>query len=182
MKTVVVLCALLILLTTGVQKDREWHPGTYSGLTAGKSTRTDVLRVLGKAKRLDTPADQDPKEPDPEVWYVYESGGEFPGELTVVLDKRSNTMLRIDLHPESLSREDAVKHFGPDYILTRYDFDNCLGNEESAPLYESANGSLLSIEYRHRGIAVSVNDAGKVKTISYVSKPLGAQKSKCSKT
>ena len=181
MKTVIVLCALLLQLTTGAQNNREWRAGTYSGLTAGKSTRADVLRVLGEPKRLDTPVGQDTKDPDPEIWYVYESGGEFPGDLTVVLDKRSNTMLRIDLHPESLSREDAVKHFGPDYILTRYDFDDCLGDEESAPLYESPNGSLLSIEYRQRGIAVSVSDSGKVKTISYVSKPLGAPKSKCSK-
>jgi hypothetical protein len=164
---------------TPVQNQRDWRAGTYLGLTAGKSTRADVLRVLGEPKRIDTPADQTPKDPNPEVWYVYDSGGEFAGSLTVVIDKRTDVVLGIDLSPDSLSKEDALKHFGPDYILTRYNFDECLGNEESAPLYESANGALLEIEYRHRGIAISLNDDGKVTTISYVSKPIGSRESKC---
>ena len=72
-----------------------------------------------------------------------------------------------------------MKHFGSDYMLTKYDFDKCLGDEESAPVYESANGPLLEIEYRHRGIAISVTENGKVNTISYVSKPIGTAASKC---
>ena len=186
MKIIVVLCALLIqLIPTGVksaQKDKQWRPGTYLGLTAGKSKRADVVRVLGEPKRLDTPEGQRPEDPDPEIWYVYERGGEFPGALTVVIDKRSEVVLRIDLNPDNLSKDDAIKHFGPDYILTRYDFDECLGTEEAAPLYESANGSLLSVEYRQRGIAASVNEEGKVNTISYVSEPVGARESKCKRS
>lgn len=83
MKSVVALCALLIQLiptwqcssassqqrkqvklqteANSAQNDREWRAGTYLGLTAGKSTRVDVLRVLGEPKRLDTPADQTPQ-------------------------------------------------------------------------------------------------------------------------
>ena len=110
---------------------------------------------------------------------VYDSGGEFAGELTVVIDKRTNVILGINLNPESLSKDEAVKHFGPDYVLTRYNFDECLGDEESAPLYESANGPLREVEYRNRGIALSVNEDGKVNTISYVSKPIGRRESRC---
>lgn len=162
-----------------VQNQRERRAGTYLGLTAGKSTRADVLRVLGEPKRLETPADQTLEEPNPEVWYVYDNGGEFAGELTVVIDKRTDVVLGINLNPDSLSKEEAVKHFGPDYILTRYNFDDCLGNEESAPLYESANGPLLEVEYRHRGIAISLTKDGKVNTISYVGKPIGTLESRC---
>ena len=198
MKTLII-CALLIQLLPSVQSSqsasskkaqklqtkskaiqdgRNWQAGTYSGLTAGKSTRVDVLRILGNPKRIDTPPDQTPAEPYPEAWYVY-GGREFAGELTVVIDKRRSVVSRIDLAPDSLSKREAVKHFGPDYILTRYDFDECLGNEESAPVYESANGPLLEVEYRHRGIAIAVNGAGKVNTISYVSEPVGAPESRC---
>ena len=81
---------------------------------------------------------------------MYDSGGVFPGELTVVINKDTGIVLAINLNPDSLSKADAVKYFGPDYILTRYDFDECLGNEESAPMYESPTGSLLEVEYRHR--------------------------------
>jgi len=162
-----------------VQTVRGWRPGTYLGLIVGKSTRADVLRVLGEPKRIDKPPDQTSNAQDPEVWYVYDNRGEIAGSLTVVIDKRTNVVLRIDLSPENLSKDEAVKHFGPHYILTRYNFDECLGSEESAPLYESANGALLEIEYRQRGIALSINENGKVNTISYVSKPIGAAESKC---
>jgi len=162
-----------------LQDQRGWRAGTYLGLTVGRSSRVDVLRVLGEPKRVDTPADQTANDPQPEVWYVYESSRKFGGDLTIVLDKRSNVILRIDLNPESLSKEEAVKHFGPDYVLTRYDFDECLGNEESAPLYESANGALQEVEYRHRGIALSIGENGQVNRISYVSKPIGTRESRC---
>lgn len=162
-----------------VQSNRQWQAGTYRGLTMGKSKRADVLRVLGEPQRQGTPAGQSPNDPDPEVWYVYKGVAEFLGELTVVIEKRTDVVARVDISPEDLSKEEAIKHFGPDYILTRYDFDQCLGDEESAPIYESPKGSLLVIEYRNRGIGLSVNEGGKVNTISFVSKPLGAPKSKC---
>jgi len=162
-----------------VPTNRQWQAATYRGLTIGKSKRADVLRVLGEPQRRDTPVDQSPNDRDQEVWYVYNGAAEFPGQLTVVIQKRTDVVMAIDINPEDMSRAEAIKHFGPDYILTRYAFDECLGNEESAPVYESPDGQLLEIEYRSRGIAVQVNDAGKVNTISFVSKPLGAVESKC---
>lgn len=200
MRITLLLCMLLIALILGlrcvsasqpqeqrtvdsraklVKNKPEWQAGTYRGLTVGKSKRADVLSVFGQPERVDTPPDQEPTEPTPEVWYVYPSGGGFLGRLTVVLDERTDVVLGIDVSPEELSKEEAVKHFGKDYILTRYNFDTCLGNEESAPLYESADGPVLEIEYRHRGIAIAVNQDGRVNTISYVSKPIGARESKC---
>lgn len=161
------------------ENKHEWRAGTYSGLIIGKSNRLDVLRVLGEPKELDSPADQSPVEGNPEVWYLYKSTGKIAGDLTVVIDERTNLVSGIDLHPRNLTKEDAVKHFGSDFILTRYAFDDCLGNEESAPLYESASGPLLELEYRHRGIALSLNEDGKVNTISFVSKPLGTPQSRC---
>lgn len=158
---------------------REWRAATYRGLTIGKSTRADMLRIFGEPQSVDAPADQAEDKPNPEAWYVYESGGEFPGRMTVVIEERSGVILRIDLHPESLSKEAVIKHFGDNYITTRYDFDQCLGNEESAPLYETPNGQFVVIEYRERGIAVGINDTGKVDIINYVSKPIGATSSKC---
>lgn len=156
-----------------------WRAASYKGLTIGKSTRADMIRVLGDPQWSGSPGDQLANDPNPETWSEYESGGEFPGKLTVILDERSGVISGIDLYPENLSRDEAIKHFGNDYILARYDFDQCLGNEESAPLYESPDGQIVNIEYRARGIAVGIDQTGKVKQINYVSKPLGATESKC---
>jgi hypothetical protein len=156
-----------------------WRAGIYLGLTIGKSNRLDVLRILGEPKQLEKPSDQTVVEENPQVWYVYDSTAKFAGDLIVVIDERTNIVLRIDLNPHNLTKEDAVKHFGSDFILTRYAFDDCLGNEESAPLFESASGPVLEVEYRHRGIALSLTEDGKVDTISYLSKPIGTPKSRC---
>ncbi len=132
MKTIVVLCMLLSQSVATLQsasplrqqqKQRkphargnrlqnqlDWRAGNYLGLTAGKSTWPDVLRVFGEPKRIDTPADQTPNNPHPEVWYVYDSREKFAGELTVVIDKRTDVMSGINLNPASLSKEEAVKH------------------------------------------------------------------------
>lgn len=161
------------------QIKREWRAATYSGLTIGKSNRLDMLRVLGEPKRTDQPPDQTVTDENPEVWYVYDSEGELAGDLTIVVDELTNIVLGIRLRPDDLTKEAAIKHFGSDFILTRYAFDDCLGNEESAPLYESATGPILELEYRHRGIALSLRRNGKVDNIHYVSKPLGAPTSQC---
>ncbi len=165
--------------TMSPRDSRDWRAATYRGLTIGTSTRGDALRVFGQPKRVDAPADQAEEEPKPEEWYVYDSGGEFPGTLTVVVDKRTSVVLRIDLHPENLSREEAVRHFGNGYITTRYEFCEGFDDEDSAPLYETSDGQFFSIEYRGRGIAIGLENKDKVGSINYVSKPIAAISSKC---
>ena len=129
---------------------REWRAATFRGLTVGKATSADMLRVFGEPHWSGPPGNQAKDDPDPEVWNDFEQGGDFPGKLTFVVDKRSGIIQRIDLYPEAISEEQAIKYFGNDYIVTRYAHDDCLGNGESAPVYESPDGPILDIEYRER--------------------------------
>jgi hypothetical protein len=142
----------------------------------GRSSVAEMRRVLGAPKRSEV---FNKGKSNPEVWYYYDSISEFPGTLRVVVDKTKNTVRAVDIQPKDLSKEEAIKHFGQDYVITRYDFDSCLGDEESAPLFESPSGAVISIEYRQRGIAIAVDSNGKVDDISYISEPLGAATSKC---
>jgi len=202
MKNVLVLCTLLAqvlnvlschssalqapsrkgadaLAVSRTAPNREWRAATYQGLAIGTATRAEMLRVLGQSYRLDAPADQAEDEPNPEEWYIYDRGAELPGTLTVVVDKRRGVVLRIDVHPENLSKEEAIRHFGHDYIMTRYEFCEGYEEEESAPLYETPDGQFLSLEYRARGIAIGLDNNGKVGIINYVSKPIGTPRSRC---
>lgn len=140
-----------------------------------------MLRVLGQPKWSRAPQKDDDPESPQEVWNNYERAGEFSGTTTVVTDGRSGVITRIDFYPEKLSKEQAVAHFGPGYIITKYDFDPCLGDEESEPIYESPNGPLVSLEYRARGIAISIGYKDLVTKISYVGGPIGAAESRCKK-
>ena len=105
------------------------------------------MRILGQPKSVDRSTDQRLEAEDIDVWYVYENCGDFLGSLTLVMDERTDVVLRIDITPDNLTRAEAIKHFGSDFIVTRYAFDDCLGNEESGPIYEDATGPLLNVEY-----------------------------------
>jgi hypothetical protein len=158
------------------ERSRVWRAARYRGLTMGKSKVADMLRVLGKPQRSEIFNDA---TADAEIWYHYDGVWEFSGRLTFHVHKATHMIEFVELVPEALKKEDVIKYFGADYIITRYDFDSCLGDEESAPIFESPRGSIISIEYRQRGIAISVNERGDVNAISYVSKPLGPAESKC---
>jgi hypothetical protein len=165
-------------LVPAPQTGQKWHPATYRGVTLGKSKLSDVLRAWGKPKWSRTSRHEADEETQV-TWTNYERVGEFPGSTTVVSDAKSGVVSRINFYPDRLTKEQAIAHFGSHYIVTRYAFDSCLDDEDSEPIYESPNGPLTSVEYRARGIAISVGYKDLVTRISYVSEPIGSVKSRC---
>jgi hypothetical protein len=162
-------------------KNRGWRAATYRGLTIGKSGRADMLRVLGKPHSSVPSADQEP--PYPIIWNDYGMiDGALSGRLAVEVDSRNNQIVGISISPENMSKEDAIKYFGNDYVAMDYEF--CEGiseDEEVGPVYENPkSGNISYIEYRSRGIAIHLNYMGKVNAIYFVNKPIGlASKADC---
>ncbi len=178
-------CLLLVSLTLGSafvpgpQTGRQWRPATYRHVTVGKSKVADMLRSWGKPKWSRT-SKREGDEESQVTWTNYERVGEFPGPTTVVSDTKSGVVTRINFYPDRLTKAQAIAHFGSDFVTTRYAFDSCLDEEDSEPIYESPAGPLVSVEYRARGIAISVGYQDLVTRISYVSGPIGSAKSRCS--
>lgn len=162
---------------------RRWKPARFRTLMMGWSKRADMLRLLGKPIWSGRPMGEPENDSNPEVWNDYDGGGEFPGKLSVVFRKRTGVIVSIYLYPAKLSKNEAIKHFGNDYVETRYEYDNCLGDEEASPMYESPNGKIRFIEYRSRGIAIGLDDdLSRVRDMSYLSGSLGAPASKCKRS
>ena len=160
------------------KNSREWNVAIYRGLTMGGSTEGDMIRLLGQPELWEL-FDED--EPQPESWFHYESGGDFPGELVINIDRRKKVILRMILHPKDLSVKEAVKRFGGDYVITRYEFCEGFEERDSAPLYEHPTGQFRYIEYRKRGMALAYDNNDKVNFIVYVSEPIGSRSSECKK-
>ena len=180
MKLLLILGLILSQVPAVRQSDRLWHPATFRGMTVGKSKRADMVRVLGKPKWAQTTAGEgDEADKGGVTWNNYERVGEFPGVTNVAYDIRTGVITRIEFFPDKLAKEEAIAYFGRDYIVTRYAFDPCVGDEDSEPLYESPDGPLLSVEYRARGIAISVGYKDLVTKISYVDGPIGTTKARC---
>lgn len=163
--------------------DRIWRNATYRGLVVGKSTRADMLRVLGKPLSSVPSADQDP--PYPIIWNDYgRITGEVSGTLAVEVDKRTNRIVSISISPDRMTKAEAIALFGEHYLLMGYEF--CEGVPFDAvvgPVYENPKSTNLDyLEYRAKGIAIHLNYEGLVNAIYYISKPMGlASKSGCKK-
>jgi hypothetical protein len=177
-KSLLLTGLLAAVAVSAAQSVPQWRPATFRGITVGKSKVASMLRSWGPPKWSRTSRrDEDESQV---TWTNYEKAGEFPGPTTVVSDTRSGTITRINFYPDRLTRVQAIAHFGKGYVVTRYAFDSCGGDEDSEPIYESPNGPLTNVEYRSRGIVISIGHNDMVTKISYVSGPVGTAKSRCS--
>jgi hypothetical protein len=154
---------------------RNWTPAVYHSLIVGKSTKADVLNVLGRPKSVG-------KEQDTGI-PIISYGVSDPVRGTLVVYLRRGLLDGMSLFPENqFTKNDIIRVLGPDYLVVHYSMDGCLGNENggAAPIYEDRNGPFERIEYRTRGLSVSL-DEGKVEAIHFVAKPPGPTQSKCKK-
>ena len=171
------ILGLILSLTPARQSGRLWRQAAFRGITVGKSKRVDMLRLIGQPKWSRTTPGEG--EEHGTTWNNYERVGEFPGPTNVATDSTTGVVTRIDFYPQKLSKEQAIKHFGSGYVVTRYAFDPCPVREDEESIYESPNGPLVSVEYRARGIAIAVGYKEMVTKISYVSGPIGSTKPRC---
>lgn len=155
-------------------KNRGWRAATYRGFTIGKSTRADMLRILGKPRLSVPSADQEP--PYPIIWNDYGMiAGELSGRLAVEVDSRNNRIVGISISPDNMSKEAAIKYFGNDYVAMDYEF--CKGmpiDSTVGPVYENPkSGNISYIEYRSRGVAIHLDYRGMVNAVYFVDEPMG---------
>lgn len=177
MELILILSLVLSQSPSARQAGSNWHAATFRGITIGKSKRADMVRLLGQPKwSRTTPGEGDEHGT---TWNNYVRVGEFPGPTNVASDSVTGIITRVDFYPQKLSKAEAIKHFGPRYVITRYAFDPCPGDEDEESIYESPTGPLVSVEYRARGIAISVGYKEMVTKISYVGGPIGSAKAKC---
>lgn len=158
-----------------------WQVGTFRGLVMGKASIDDLQKVLGKPSVI---ADLEPVGNADEWAYHYENQ-DIKGKLVVYVNKKTKTVISVELRPNSMSKEEVLNYFGGNYIITRYSFDDCdNAGFDSAPIYEDPNGQREYIEYRDKGIAIALfqnNDKSDntVQYILYLSEPPGNSFSRC---
>jgi len=171
--------------TQSVSDDRQWRSATYRDLEVGKSTRQDMLRVLGEPKASVEPQARITTNPNTILAYHYGGPKGYGGNLVVGVEKATGVITWIETTPENLSRDDIIKQFGSNYILTSYRPDDCFIDGQPQMLYEASAKGMYPIypqmEYRQLGIAVQVGSSEKVYRIFYISDewPYGNTSSLC---
>ena len=132
---------------------------------------SDVTRTLGKTHYSGREEDTDVP-----IW-SYEVNDPWPGYLIVYYRRGIVTGLTLGLKDE-LEKEDIIRQFGSDFVMTRYDTDDCRAKGGSAPIYESKNGEFDQMEYRSLGIVISFHGS-RVSEVSYTNIKGPAPRSHC---
>jgi hypothetical protein len=162
----VLLCGLSVLCAQSAFK-----PATFHGLVVGKATISQATKQLGPPKTVF-------KDGDGTTWVYYENIGPVPGRVEMIGDTKSGVIESITISTEGLSLDSAKALFGRDFRTVRYNFDECLGNGDAAPLYEDPDGQLEYLVYDELGIALRY-EPGTVTSIEYLGEPLGSKVSRC---
>jgi outer membrane protein assembly factor BamE (lipoprotein component of BamABCDE complex) len=146
------------------------HP-VYEGLKIGVAKADQVKKTLGAPTRVDDFSAGT-------IEWIYLKPQKEVRQITVGLG--DGILIDVHIFPERMTVAQAVRRFGTDYEVVRYNFDECESDGESAPLYESPDGDIQYLEYRSRGIYVSVSvQLDEVRLISYQSRPPGSPQSRC---
>ena len=157
------------------QDERQWKAGTYRGIIVGKSTAVELLQKWGKPRETGNWEWDNPKNPK-YLLHHYDAQEAPMGAIMVEVETKTGRVSSIEAAPDELSLSKAIELFGKDYIETRYKDCKC-GVGYDSPMFESPDGSHIYVEYRSRGIAMSVN-GGQVTSIQFIDEPIGLKSSK----
>ena len=169
-----IACLLGSSMAMAQGRSAGWTPGEFSGLVAGKSTRKDVIRVLGanepkKQKRLET--------------YTYPGKGDFSSTLIIEVDRATGVVETItEQFSPNVTRTQAHKKYGNDYREVQYSIADCPHEGVNPLAYRDPKGPVELIEYRQSGLILWPNREGfDIAAAVYLAKPLPGKRPVCAK-
>jgi hypothetical protein len=176
MKRFIAILSVLLIVgfrpaVTQQKMDSVWKPAHFRNLIVGQSTTKEVIAELGNPTYIG-------KEEDTGVpMWTYKVQEPLPGFLYVYIRHGRLSGIGLGL-ASSIETSEMIRLFGKGYRIVHYDFDECLGQGGSAPVFRSPNGQLEEMEFPELGVSASLNN-GKVQEISYTNHPAGPAHSRC---
>ncbi len=170
------LSVVVLLVSTGLaaQQRNAWTPGEWQGIVAGKSTRKDVVRVLGANTAKATPHLET---------YSYPGKGDFGASVIVEVNRGTGVVKTItERFSPNITRTQARKKFGERYNEVQYSIADCPHEGINALLYRDPKGPIGLIEYPQQGLVLWPNGQGfDIAAALYLAKPLPVNKPICAK-
>lgn len=158
-----------------------WMPADFQGIKLGSHTRQEAIAILGTPE-LSSEADANdlPEGEEPGDLLDSWSNVDIYREVTVISSKDTGKVTEIVAIPKFLSVAQANRRFGTDFVRTRYEMLECPGDAGSSLIYESKTGSLEFVEYRSKGIALTLDARGRrIEEVRFVSRPIGLETGVC---
>jgi hypothetical protein len=162
----------------GKQTNKKWTRAVFKGLTMGIDLRDKSIKILGKPTSSGDPQETDQDKKDPVIVDEYQDFDETYKNLLITSSRKTGTLYNIVAIPNDSSIEFVTGLFGSDYSRARYKLFECPGDSTTSNIIESLDGDLEYIEYREKGISISLNH-NKVEEILFVSRPVGLESARC---
>lgn len=156
------------------QQRGTWRSGDFRGLTAGKSTRKDIVRVLGAGT---------PKTTTHLEIYSFGGKGDFGANIIVEVNRTTGVVETItERFAPNITRTQARKRYGEHYDEVQYSVAECPHEGVNATAYRDPKGPIGLIEYPQQGLVLWPNEEGfDIAAALYLAKPLPAKKPVCAK-
>jgi hypothetical protein len=166
----------VLLASAGVagQQRSAWRPGEFQELVTGRSTRKDVIHVLGATT---------PKTSTHLETYSYPGKGAFGATVIVEVNRARGVVETItERFSPNITRTQARKKYGERYNEVQYSIADCPHEGVNAPVYRDPKGPIGLIEYPQQGLVLWPNEQGfDIAAALYLAKPLLGKKPVCAK-
>jgi hypothetical protein len=147
------LGVMLISVGLGAQQTKKpWKAGQFGELVTGKSTRKDVIRVLGESK---------PTKSGKLETYTYPDKGDFGGKVLVDVNSATGVVEAVTVQfSPNITRTQAYKKYGKNYNEVRYSVSTCPQEGSTPMVYRDAKGGIELLEYPEKGLVLWPNQYG----------------------
>jgi hypothetical protein len=134
------------------QPAKSWKAGQFGELVPGKSTRKDVIRVLGESK---------PEKNGKLETYTYPGKGDFGGKVLVDTNSATGIVESVTVQfSPNITRTQAYKKYGKDYYEVRYAISTCPQEGSTPMVYRDPKGGIELLEYPQKGLILWPNQYG----------------------
>ncbi len=149
-----------------------WRAGQFGEVVTGKSTRKDVVRLLGRTE---------PKRVGRLEQYTYSGKGDFSADVVVEVNAATGVVEAVtEQFTTNITRTQAYRKYGRDYNEIRYSIANCPHESVNPLVFRDPQGPIEMIEYPGKGLVLWPNrDGFDIAAAVFLAKPLPKSKPKC---
>ena len=148
----------------------EWKPSAYHGITPGKSTYKDVIKLFGKPEGDGNPEGDPEIENEKVILLMY--GDEKIGSFDIVITDKTKIVYGITVYNHSRpTRQEIIAKYGTDYFEIESGEPNCVADDRKRGASDGKDPKRgVSLAYPEKGIVFSLNNKEEANITTYLSK------------
>ncbi len=145
----------------------KWNPSEYLGITPGKSTYDDVIKILGKP-RLEGSENEEDKdfEKDPEFNALLE----YSTRVDVTVGKKTKIVKSIGISYPDMKKQEAIDKYGSNYFENNSGSSCFTEDQKRGPSGKQNVNYPISLVYPEKGMTIVIAENNDVVGIWFLNR------------